>query len=532
MDNWGTRKEVPLLRFRVTRHDRTQIEVKLTYRLSGDARRQSYHIETFIFVPKSLGINPKTYTGNQFYTDSTNHIRMTAPVVPLSELSKKSAVKPWSSDIKELVDAISEGKGGDPEAAIKGLKLLACTFKDSVQREHLRVRRSILDALDAESGKKAGKQLGQFVDDLQTALERLHKVGERSGRAGVPGSVREGWAAVDEYASLLAEEALTDLVEISDVGSTSKRLGSALDGAKSLAVAQYEHRRSMGWKSYAVEGGTNEYLSHRWRVLKRYVSSALYLDISRDQEASFLTDIVGMLAAAMAMLVATVCIVLIHAVWSASLSVTFLTAMVISYVIKDRIKELGKRHLGRRVRRSLSDHVVRIVGSEQQSLGVMKEWFDVVSIGDIPREVVDMRYAELGSQVAIEGRPENVLHHRKDIRLHSVPLSDQFSGADGLTDVLRLNLNPFMVRMDDPVELYRYVNPDTQSVEVAPCSRVYRINMVFRFTSSEGDVRSQVRRVVLDESGIIRVEEPAVGDLADSDKMVERTRKQIRIFDD
>ena len=98
--------------------------------------------------------------------------------------------------------------------------------------------------------------------------------------------------------------------------------------------------------------------------------------------------------------------------------------------------------------------------------------------------------------------------------------------------MLRLNLNPFMVRMDDPVEMYRYVNPDTQSVEVAPCSRVYRINMVFRFRSSEGDVRSQIRRVVLDESGIIRVEEPAVGDLMDSDRVAERTRKQIRIFDD
>ena len=165
--------------------------MKLTYRLLSDVAEHTYQVETFLFVPKTLGINQKSYTSKRFYSDATNHIRMTAPVVPLADLSTKSAVKPWASDIKALVDGIAAGDQGDPDAAVKGLKLLACTFKASVRQEHLRIRQLIGNALDAEAWKKAGKQLERFVDDLGTALRRLHKVGERSTRPGVPSMSRQ-----------------------------------------------------------------------------------------------------------------------------------------------------------------------------------------------------------------------------------------------------------------------------------------------------------------------------------------------------
>ncbi len=508
------------------------MEVKLTYRLREGSDRQRYHIETYIFVPKSLGLNSKNYSSDQFYSDTSNFLRLSAPVVPLSELSKKSAVRPWASDIKQLVDQIAEGEPGDTEAAVNGLKVLACAFKSAVQVERLLVKQSIVAAIDAEAWKKAAKKLERFVEDIDTALGRLHKIGDRSQRPGMPSEIREGWAAVDEYASLLAEEALTDLVEVANVDAESHRLGAALDAARNLAIEQYRHRRSMGWRTYAQDGEANEYLPHRWRVLKRYVSSALYLELSRDQPGGFMADIIGMAAAATAMLVATVCILLIHTVWAASLSVAFLSAMVVSYVIKDRIKELGKRHLGRRMRKNLSDHVVRIRGSEGQTLGTMKERFDVAPVGKIPNEVAELRYQEMGTQVAIEGRPENVLCHRKDIELQSDPLRAQFTGADGLTDVLRLNLHPLMVRMDDEIELYRYVHPETLEIEETRCARVYNVHVVFRFTSSEGDIRTQIRRVVLNESGILRVEEPSIEEEVADHLPNVKTQRQIRIFDD
>ena len=85
--------------------------------------------------------------------------------------------------------------------------------------------------------------------------------------------------------------------------------------------------------------------------MKRYISSALYLDTSPNKTGTIARDLIAMFAAAMAMLFAASATVIIMKTWAASLSTAFITAMVASYVIKDRIKDLGKRFLGRQLNR-------------------------------------------------------------------------------------------------------------------------------------------------------------------------------------
>lgn len=522
-----------LLSFRIDRHDKTQLELKLDYGMQEGVSKQSYHLETFIFVPKVLAMTAKTYPAERFYADTASFIRMTTPKVPLSELSRKSAVQPWASDIKEQLDRISRGEPADIAAAEQGLKLLACVFKAAVKSEHIAVRAAIAGAIDDEQWKQAGKKLSRFTDDLETALMRLTKVGDHSDKPEVPLSLKEGWAAVDEYASLLAEEALTDLVALADVAQDNRRLGEALDRARDMAVAQYYHRRSQGCMSYAYPGERNEHLPHRWRVLKRYVSSALYLDVDRDQSGQFVTEVAGMAAAALAMLFATVAILVIQQLWAASLSAAFLSAMVLSYVIKDRVKDLGKRHLGRRLRKSMSDHIVRVRGHDGSEIGQVKESFRVREVDQLPEDIQTLRYAHLSSQIAIEGRPETVLCYRKDITLSSKSLGAQFAKAEGLTDVVRLNLQPMLAHMDDGRETYRYIHPATRAVEETECARVYHINVVLHFVNGEGATHTHRIRAILNKTGILRVEfgDDQAEESHDGSPASNGVAK-IRIFDD
>jgi hypothetical protein len=502
----GTISEDILLNFRIDRHDRTQLELKLDYGLQAGVAKQNYHLETFIFVPKVLAMTAKTYTADRFYADTASFIRMTTPKVPLSELSRKSAVRPWASDIKEQIDRFSRGEPADVDAAEQGLKLLACVFKAAVKNEHIAVRTAIIGAINDEQWKQAGKKLSRFTDDIETALRRLTKVGDQSNKPGVPVVLKEGWAAVDEYASLLAEEALTDLVALADVEQQSRRLEKALDRARDVAVAQYHHRRAQGCMSYAHKGERNEHLPHRWRILKRYVSSALYLDVTRDQSGQVATELAGMAAAALAMLFATVAILVIQQLWAASLSAAFLSAMVLSYVVKDRVKDLGKRHIGRHLRKTMSDHIIRVRGHDGTEIGQVKESFRVREVRQLPKEIQALRYAHLGSQIAIEGRPETVLCYRKDITLSSASLTAQFAKAEGLTDVVRLNLQPMLAHMDDGRETYRYIHPITRKVEETECARVYHINVVLHFVNGIGATHTHLIRAILNKTGILRVE--------------------------
>jgi len=495
-----------ILEFRLDRHDRTQLELKLDYQLRKDVKNQNYDVETYIFVPRSLCLTKQNYPRERFYSDTAAFIRMTAPVLPLSELSKKTTVKPWASDIQAEIDNFADGMPGDIDAAEHNLKLLGCVFKRAVRDARLRVRADISKMLENPEQDLSSKLLKDFEDDVRTALRRLRKVGDKSGKEGVPEKLRVCWRAVDEYTALIAEEALTDLVALVEPLLNSPRLTKAADSLRDLAIEQYLHRRKSGYKSYADEGERNEYLPHRWRVLKRYISSALYLDVSREQSGRIATRVVAMIAAGAAMLFATLALLFIQEHWATSLSTAFIVAMVLSYIIKDQIKDIGKRSIGSKMAQFMPDHVVTIYGNNEEQLGSCKENFQVREVQDVPSDVQELRYVDLDSHEAIEGRPETVLCHEKNISLSSLALRGQFAGATGLTDIIRLNMHPMLPHMDDPTEAYRYIHPRNRTLMETQCARVYRVNVVLRLTADDGSSSLHRVRVVMNKKGIQRVE--------------------------
>lgn len=520
-----------MLEFRLDRHDKNQLELKLNYGLRPAKKKQTYTVEAFIFVPRVLALTANSYPSTRFYEDTATFIRMTTPRVPLEELSSKSAVRPWASSVKEQVEALTSGTEGDMKEAEQSLKLLGCVFKgavrDSLFTESSRLKSLLLDGENAQ----AAAILSTFTENLRTALKRLRKVGRAAANESVPGELREGWRGVDEYASLIAEEALTDLVALCE-GHESPALDEACQRARDTAVREYRHRVDSGWLTFAIDGENNEQLPHRWRVLKRYVSSALYLTVARDRPGQLATDIIGMFAAAAAMLFATLAILAITQAYGASLSTAFLTGMVVAYVIKDRIKELGKRTLGRRLQSMMPDHVVRIYGHGEAEVGIAKESFQVQLPHHLPQHIYDQRFFGHYTQDAIDGRPETVLCYEKLISLSSEKLKQQFEGAIGLTDIIRLNLQPMMARMDDAWETYRYIHPRTGEIQVTRCARVYHINVLVRLVAQDGENIIHRVRAIVNRKGIVRVES-VQDDAAETTTMASADEMaQIQIFDD
>ena len=458
---------------------------------------------------------------------------MTTPKVPLSELSRKSAVKPWAADIKEAIDDFAAGKDGDEKSAEQGLKLLACVFKGAVRDGHADVRSDIEAAIQSQDWTLAANHLEEFQEALRTALRRIHKVGERSDKHGVSRLLRESWRAIDEYASLLAEESITDLVSLCSPHTNFSDVEAAVKSLQDMAIEQYQHRRDQGFGSYARDDEHNEYLPHRWRVLKRYVSSALYLDASANKTGTIARDLIAMFAAAMAMLFAASATVIIMKTWAASLSTAFIAAMVVSYVIKDRIKDFGKRFLGRQLNRYIADNVVSIKGADDAQVGTAQESFHIRPRERCDKELQQIRLAGFDSHEAIEGRPEHVLCYRKEVVLDSKELTNQFAGAEGLTDILRLNFQPFLSHMDDNWETYRYIHPDTRELCETKCARVYHINVVLRLYSQDALVGRHRVRAVVNKKGILRLEEVGSNERTYLRDVSEDTDSpDIRMFDE
>ena len=70
---------------RVAVHDRYQLELKLGYPLiRGEKTR--YRIDTYVFAPYSLGINPTTYDRSDFFRDIQHYVRMKTPRFRLEQV--------------------------------------------------------------------------------------------------------------------------------------------------------------------------------------------------------------------------------------------------------------------------------------------------------------------------------------------------------------------------------------------------------------------------------------------------------------
>ncbi len=74
---WQPAQRNAVLR-RIAVHDRYQLELKLGYPLAP-GRQTRYLIDTYLFLPASLGINNSSYSSKDFYRDIQTYIRMKTP---------------------------------------------------------------------------------------------------------------------------------------------------------------------------------------------------------------------------------------------------------------------------------------------------------------------------------------------------------------------------------------------------------------------------------------------------------------------
>ncbi len=507
---------------RLEAHDDNQLELKLSYLVEPGIKRQRYVVETFMFVPRTLGISGQSYGPAGFFEDTQTFVRLKTPTVALEALAKAGRGERWFSPVRAELDRLLSGGSRITDELVRDLKLLGAIYRSAIRDEgHTLLQKfAPLDG-DLEEPKmrdaEIARSLGTFIEHLESAVTRLRHVGGRCDHAIVPHVVREVWSAVDEYVSLFAEEIVTSLVLGCDDrmrrdpdGGAAAPLGPLRERLGDIAIAAYKYRRSRGYPSYAVPGAPNEDLPRRRRILKRVMASVLYLDLRHEEGGRLQRDIIAGVAAAIAMLFAVLVTIWAQVEWD-RLSATFVAILVGSYIIKDRLKEWGKRFLGKRLARWLPDYVTEVrTPDSNDAIGQCRESVAVVDTSRIDPQILELRHADHPSAIASHGRPEVVVRYIKEVVLDSGGLQKAMNGVEGLNDIIRFNFARFRQRMDDPIELYRIVHPTNRSVVEVPCARVYHINVVLRITRGEHKKESasfvERVRVVLDQEGLKRVD--------------------------
>jgi hypothetical protein len=191
-----------------------------------------------------------------------------------------------------------------------------------------------------------------------------------------------------------------------------------------------------------------------------------------------------------------------------------ITASVFAYILKDRIKEIGREQLsgGFLGKLPATHEKIRYTNpsGKEVNLGSIKEYGEYLGDKHDDPVVNDLRVQRF--RHLPNGRNHIIFSYTKQIAISGKSLAAHCKGIYGVQDLLRLNIAKFTERLDNPVERYLSIDRSGEP-SYLELPRNYSIDLILRYSRSnkkgrEVPVASECYRLVLNKSGISRIDRP------------------------
>ena len=250
------------------------------------------------------------------------------------------------------------------------------------------------------------------------------------------------------------------------------------------------------------KSNNQEFIS-RAGMLKKYIESDLYLIARKKRNTFLLEQILFSIAAGMSMVFATIVSFSFQQKYG-NFTLPFFIALVISYMLKDRIKELMRFYFAHKLGSKFYDNKVQISIKSQQ-IGWSKEGFDFISDNKVPREVMELRGRS--SLLEAENRrvDEKIILYRKRVQLGRKQLLNISAyPIPGIHDIIRFNVSEFIRKMDNPEVPIFGNDAEGNSIRVHG-EKTYYLNFVIQCQYEE-QLEYKRYRIMFNRLGIKKIE--------------------------
>ena len=122
-----------MITIQTKKHDNFSVEFKFGFEgNSTEAGHHDFVVNSWIFVPNSLDINPQTYGKDQFYRDIKSNVRLITPVYLLRSLAESNSL-PFATLRRALESLVSEQTPINEENYESQIKLFVAIFKSAIR---------------------------------------------------------------------------------------------------------------------------------------------------------------------------------------------------------------------------------------------------------------------------------------------------------------------------------------------------------------------------------------------------------------
>lgn len=477
-------------------HDKFSIEFKVGFVTRRKSRHNDFSVYMWIFVPSSLDINPSTYSKSDFYRDVKSNVRFITPRFLLRNIASGEAIP-----LKHLREAFERLSSEPTRTAIaeyeSQIKMFAAIVKSAMREE-------VGHICDSDQREQDIRFLcGEYVKNTRHILGSYRALRNIINTPRVSKPVMECWGFGDEFMSYMLNQYTFRLMQ--HLTRYGDLYNDEIAVLASLIRDEQEYRTREGYLSASENDALeNRNLIYSHGVLKKYVESALYLRVPKKRDGVMIEQIYYSIAAGLSMIFATIVSFYFQQRFG-NFTWPFFIVLVISYMGKDRIKELARYYFAHRKGSKYFDNKAKI-SIKEQNVGWIKEGVDFLQQENIPGEVMQLRHK--GPITPAEGsiNDDKVLLYRKWVHIDRERLvAHNVYHTDGINDIIRLNISNYIQKMDNPyVPLYRL--EDDNSLHKIDCKKVYFLNIVMQY---QYDDRTDYKRfrVSISRNGIESIKE-------------------------
>ncbi len=485
-----------MITIQAKKHDNFSVEFKFGFEGDDKAGLSDFVVNSWIFVPNSIGINPDTYGKKQFYRDIKSNVRLITPVFALHEIADASAL-PLTSLRHAMEGLAASSDDSSADAFDYHLKMFGAIFKSSIRdfERHIRTAKAL---------ENADSLIDGYIRDVSEILSQYRALYALMTAPQVSETHRGRFRLVDEFLSYVTEMRTIRIIRKLD----SSRQTRPLSGSKALLISLIKAERAYKQKcGYGIIGKDKEQsrqVVYHHGMLKKFVESDLYIRLKKKKDGVAIEQLYYSIAAGVAMIFATA--VAWHTqVRFGNITWPLFVVLVVSYMLKDRIKDLLRYYFAHRLGNKYYDNKA-IIAIGHKKVGVIKEGVDFISSSNIPSEVMSLRSSAARIAETTKIFEEKIILYRKRVTIDGKALAENDDyPMRGLNEIMRLHLNRFTYKMDNP-EIPVAILGDDDEITVEKVQKIYYLNIVFQLRYA-GRAEYRRFRVVMTRDGILRIEE-------------------------
>ena len=480
-----------MISIQAKKHDNFSVEFKFGYNCIEDGVKDKFSVNAWIFVPNSLDINPENYGKKQFYRDIKSNVRLITPVYLLRDLAQDTSL-PLVSLRKALLNVVSNPSTSSLNVYEYQLKMFAAIFKSAL-RDH------VTHLCSLRSLEAAEYLVDDYVNSAQLVLSKFRSLYQIIDVPTVSDKTRNCFRMSDEFMSHIVVLRTSRMILLLDDYANSQNLSKIRQKFIDLILDERKYMTVMGYEKLNGDPEHDRQLVFHHGMLKKYIESELYIRLDKKKDGVAVEQLYYSIAAGVAMIFAT------GVAWQTQVKYGNITwplfiALVVSYMLKDRIKDLLRYYFAHKLGDKYFDKKA-IVAIGEKKIGVIKEGFDFISRQRTPDIVMTMR--DKASFVEDESHifEEKILLYRKHVEMSDSALAqvDAYP-MKGVNEIIRLHLNRFTHKMDNPEVPICSFDAEGNMMQTL-IQKIYYVNVVFQLQHG-GDVEYHHFRITMTRNGV------------------------------